>query len=96
MYAHNASEASKLRAFETQQTNSRLAHESEQNNLTRQYQTDVAKYDANTKLQLARMESADRRADRAAAREDRLAAQRQASIMALVKGLTQMGAGFAI
>ena len=96
LYAHNASEASKLRAFETQQTNSRLAHESEQNNLTRQYQTDVAKYDANTKLQLARMESADRRADRAAAREDRLAAQRQASIMALVKGLTQMGAGFAI
>ena len=96
LYAHQASETSKRQAFETQQTNARLAHESNQNNLTRQYQTDVAKYDANTKLQLGRMESADRRADRAAAREDRLASQRQASIMALVKGLTQMGAGFAI
>ena len=96
LYAHQASEASKLRAFETQQNNARLAHEANENNLTRQYQTEVAKYDANTKLQLGRMESADRRADRAAQREDRLASQRQASIMALVKGLTQMGAGFAI
>ena len=94
--AHEAAETSKLRAFETQQTNARLAHESTQNNLTRQYQADLAKHDANTKLQLGMMESADRRADRAAAREDRLASQRQASIMALVKGLTQMGAGFAI
>ena len=94
--AHEAAETSKLRAFEAQQTNSRLAHEATQNNLTRQYQADLAKHDANTKLQLGMMESADRRADRAAAREDRLASQRQASIMALVKGLTQMGAGFAI
>ena len=94
--AHEAAETSKLRAFEAQQTNSRLAHEATQNNLTRQYQADLAKHDANTKLQLGMMESTDRRADRAAAREDRLASQRQASIMALVKGLTQMGAGFAI
>ena len=49
-----------------------------------------------TKLQLGRMESADRRADRAAEREDRMAATRQASIMALIKGLTQLGAGFSI
>ena len=96
LYAHTASENSKERAYKTQDTNARLAHEANQNNLTRQYQTDVAKYDANTKLQVAQMDSADRRADRAAAREDRLASQRQASIMALVKGLTQMGAGFAI
>ena len=96
LYAHNASESSKQLAYKTQEQNKRLAHESHQNNLTRQYQTDVAKYDANTKLQVAQMESADRRYDREAAREDRLASQRQASIMALVKGLTQMGAGFAI
>lgn len=94
--AHEAAERNNLRAFETEQTNARLAHEANQNNLTRQYQADLAKHDANTKLQLGMMESADRRADRADAREDRLASQRQASIMALVKGLTQMGAGFAI
>lgn len=94
--AHQASETAKQQAFETQQTNSRLAHESNQNNLTRQYQADLAKHDANTKLQLGVMESADRRADRRAAREDRLASQRQQSIAALMKGLTQLGAGFAI
>ena len=47
-------------------------------------------------LQLAVMDREDKKADRQMAREDRLASQRQASIMALVKGLTQMGAGFAI
>ena len=96
LYAHTASENNKERAYKAKEQNRRLAHESYQNNLTRQYQTDVAKYDANTKLQVAQMESADRRYDREVAREDRLASQRQASIMALVKGLTQMGAGFAI
>lgn len=47
-------------------------------------------------LQLAIMTNEDKAADRRIAREDRLAAQRQQSIMALMKGLTQMGAGFAI
>ena len=94
--AHQANETAKLQAFETQQTNSRLAHEATQNNLTRQYQADLAKHDSETKLQLGMMESADRRADRRAAREDRIAAQRQQSIAALMKGLTQLGAGFAI
>ena len=94
--AHEASENSKLQAWKTQQENSRLAHTASENNKTRRFQAETAKYDANTKLQISRMESADRRADRAAAREDRLASQRQQSIAALMKGLTQLGAGFAI
>jgi len=47
-------------------------------------------------MQIAMMEQGDRRADREARREDRLALQRQQSIAQLIKGLTQMGAGFAI
>jgi hypothetical protein len=94
--SHEAAETAKMQAFDTQQTNARLAHESQQNNLTRQYQADLAKHDSETKLQIGMMESADRRADRRAAREDRVASQRQQSIAALMKGLTQLGAGFAI
>ena len=94
--AHEAAQNQMLQAWKTQQENARLAHTASENNKTRRFQAETAKYDAQTKLQLGRMESADRRADRAAAREDRLAAQRQQSIAALMKGLTQLGAGFAI
>lgn len=94
--AHEAAQNQMLQAWKTQQENARLAHTASENNKTRRFQAETAKYDSQTKLQLGRMESADRRADRAAAREDRLASQRQQSIAALMKGLTQLGAGFAI
>ena len=47
-------------------------------------------------LRLANMDRADRREDRRMEREDRQAEKRQASIMMLIKGLTQLGAGFSI
>jgi hypothetical protein len=94
--AHEANENARLQAWKSQEEARRLNHVASENNKTRRFQAETAKYDANTKLQLGRMESADRRADRAAAREDRLASQRQQSIAALMKGLTQLGAGFAI
>ena len=94
--AHEAREKDKQLAFQTQQTNSRLAHEANENNKTRRYQAELAKHDSNTKLQLGMMESADRRADRSARREEAAANQRIASINALIKGLTQLGAGMAI
>ena len=47
-------------------------------------------------LTIAQMNQADRAADRRYQREDRLALQRQQSIANLIKGLTQLGAGFAI
>ena len=49
-----------------------------------------------TQMQLAIMDRADKREDRRIAREDRQADKRQASIMMLIKGLTQLGAGFSI
>lgn len=47
-------------------------------------------------ITIAQMNQADRAADRRYQREDRLALQRQQSIANLIKGLTQLGAGFAI
>ena len=47
-------------------------------------------------MQLARMDRSDKREDRRIAREDRQADKRQASIMMLIKGLSQLGAGFSI
>ena len=47
-------------------------------------------------MQLAQLDRADKREDRRIAREDRQADKRQASIMMLIKGLTQLGAGFSI
>ena len=47
-------------------------------------------------LNIAMMDRQDKREDRRIAREDREADQRQASIMMLIKGLTQLGAGFTV
>ena len=47
-------------------------------------------------LKLANMDRSDRREDRRMEREDRQADKRQASIMMLIKGLSQLGAGFSI
>lgn len=47
-------------------------------------------------LNIAMMDRQDKREDRRIAREDREADKRQASIMMLIKGLTQLGAGFSI
>ena len=73
------------RKHQSEQQDKRLAAERQERGLQREQN-----------LQLAIMDREDKKADRRMAREDRLSAQRQASIMALVKGLTQMGAGFAI
>ena len=47
-------------------------------------------------MQLAQLDRSDRREDRRIAREDRQADKRQASIVMLIKGLTQLGQGFTI
>lgn len=59
-----------------------------------QSQKEDKRYDM--QMQLAMMDRADKREDRRIAREDRQADKRQASIMMLIKGLTQLGAGFSI
>lgn len=67
-----------------------------QRNHELQLQREDNKAKGEMQMQIAMMEQGDRRADREARREDRLALQRQQSIASLIKGLTQLGAGFAI
>ena len=47
-------------------------------------------------MQLAMMDREDKMTDRRYMREERQADKRQASIMMLIKGLSQLGAGFSI
>lgn len=83
-------------AFQTQQTNAMNAHNARESSKRRAHEEALANHRNEQTMQLAMMDRQDKMADRAAAREDRAATQRQQSIMALIKGLSQMGAGFAI
>ena len=67
-----------------------------QRNHELQLQREENKAKGEMQMQIAMMEQGDRRADRETRREDRLALQRQQSIAQLIKGLTQLGAGFAV
>ena len=62
----------------------------------RAHEFDMNMLNKNAQLDLQRLELSGKREDRRMAREDRQADKRQASIMMLIKGLTQLGAGFSI
>lgn len=83
-------------AHQTQQTNAMNAHNAAESNKRIAFEREVQNQKNQQTMQLAMMDRQDKMADRALAREDRAASQRQQSIMALIKGLSQMGAGFAI
>ena len=83
-------------AHATQQTNAMNAHNAAESNKRIAFEREVANQRNQQTMQLAMMDRQDKVADRALVREDRAASQRQQSIMALIKGLSQMGAGFAI
>ena len=85
LYAHQAQETNAMNAHNANESNKRMAFERELQD-ARSKQT----------LQLAMMDRQDRKEDRRIAREDRAADKRQQSIMMLIKGLTQLGAGFSI
>lgn len=87
--------------FQTQQQNTQDNKDhrqfiAEQNILDRQENRQLQREQNQQTLQLAIMDRADKKEDRRIAREDRQADKRQASIMMLIKGLTQLGAGFSI
>ena len=71
-------------------------YQSEENNAWRKSQSEKEDKRYDMQMQLAIMDRADKREDRRIAREDRQADKRQASIMMLIKGLSQLGAGFSI
>ena len=96
LLAWKESEANKTRAYEVAEGNARRAHEARESDKQIAYEDRVAQLRADNNMRIAMMDRQDKMADRRIAREDRLASQRQQSIMALMKGLTQMGAGFAI
>ena len=83
-------------AHSTAQTNSMNAHNAAESNKRIAFEREVQNQKNQQTMQLAMMDRQDKMADRALVREDRAASQRQQSIMALIKGLSQMGAGFAI
>lgn len=83
-------------AHQTQQTNAMNAHNASESNKRIAFERELQNQKNQQTMQLAMMDRQDKMADRALAREDRAASQRQQSIMALIKGLSQMGAGFAI
>ena len=74
----------------------RLAFQQSENRKMQAHQFDMNMLNKNAQLDLQRLELAGRREDRRMAREDRQADKRQASIMMLIKGLSQLGAGFSI
>ena len=87
--------------FETQQHNARESqlhrqYLAEQNAADRKANRALQREQNQQTLQLAIMDRQDRKEDRRMAREDRQADKRQQSIMMLIKGLTQLGAGFSI
>ena len=82
------------RRFDLQQDYQRFT--AEQNAADRRANRDLQRQQNQQTLQLAIMDRADKKEDRRIAREDRQADKRQASIMMLIKGLTQLGAGFSI
>ena len=71
-------------------------YQSEENSAWRKSQSEKEERRYDMQMQLAMMDRSDKREDRRLAREDRQADKRQASIMMLIKGLTQLGAGFSI
>ena len=71
-------------------------YQSEENNAWRKSQSEKEERRYDMQMQLAMMDRSDKREDRRLAREDRQADKRQASIMMLIKGLSQLGAGFSI
>ena len=71
-------------------------YQSEENSAWRKSQSEKEDKRYDMQMQLAMMDRADKREDRRIAREDRQADKRQASIMMLIKGLTQLGAGFSV
>ena len=85
-----------LLAHQTEQTNRRLAHEASETNKTRLHELALQEARNNQTMQLAMMDREDKMADRRYMREERAADKRQQSIMMLIKGLTQLGAGFSI
>ena len=80
-----AGEDDKWRRWQVEKQDARDRADRQERSLQREQNKELSMMDYNA-----------RREDRRYAREDRLHAQRQQSIMALMKGLTQMGAGFAI
>ena len=67
-----------------------------ENNAWRKSQAEKEERRYDMQMQLAQLDRSDRREDRRIEREDRKAEKRQDSIMLLIKGLTQLGAGFNI
>ena len=87
--------------FQTQQQNTQDSKDhrqfiTEQNILDRQENRQLQREQNQQTLQLAIMDRSDKKEERRIAREDRLAEKRQASIMMLMKGLTQLGYNFSI
>ena len=74
----------------------RQEYNEDRNEAWRRFQSEKEDKRYDMQMQLALMDRADKREDRRIAREDRQADKRQASIMMLIKGLTQLGAGFSI
>ena len=85
-----------LYAHQTGQTNLMNAHNADQANKQRAHEFAVQEARNNQTMQLAMMDRQDKMADRRYMREERQADKRQESIMMLIKGLSQLGAGFSI
>ena len=85
-----------LYAHQTQQTNLMNAHNADQANKQRAHEFAVQEARNAQTMQLAMMDREAKMADRQYMREERAADKRQQSIMMLIKGLSQLGAGFSI
>ena len=96
LLAWKETEANKTRAYNTREANAEREHNARESDKRIAYEDSVARMRSENQMQIALMDREDKRIDRRYQREDRLAAQRQQSIAALMKGLTQLGAGFAI
>ena len=86
----------RLYAHQVEQTNLQNAHNANESNKMRLHELALQEARNNQTMQLAMMDREDKMADRRYMREERAADKRQASIMMLIKGLTQLGAGFSI
>ena len=71
-------------------------YQAEDNSAWRKSQAEKEERRYDMQMQLAQLDRSDKREDRRIEREDRKAEKRQDSIMLLIKGLTQLGAGFNI
>ena len=94
--ASEKAERDAIRASETAYQDALLGYQEKRDAANLEYQQNRDDLKFGQEMQIAQMNMADRKAERADRREDRLAAQRQQSIMALIKGLSQLGAGMAI